>query len=131
MTTTQPTIKWLRFDNHSDERDFKQFIEEWKCVIVIVNRKGLAKEYKYKMFLPIVSYDWHQYSTDIYKKSEFCTNCDNVWVYSTWYNVEKIVKVVDIKDIQVGIDARYYEQEKSNPNTQEAISDFILNKTKA
>lgn len=118
--------KWLRFDNHSDERDFAEFIQQGKAVIVLVRGRHLHKKYKYKMFLPIISYAENLYSTDIYEKSEYCKSCRHVWVYSTWYNVEKIVKAVNIEDVKVEISDYYHKMEVENPKIQEAIKQFIV-----
>lgn len=117
--------KWLRFDNFSDERDMEKFLQEGKCVIVKITGRHLAKKYKYKMFLPIVSYDGYFYSTDIYQKAEFCKSCNNIGVYSTWYTVDKIVKAIDIKDVMWEVNKYYYDAEKNNPKTQEALLGFI------
>lgn len=120
------TTKWLRFDNHSDERDFAEFIQQGKAVIVLVKWRHLPKKYKYKMFLPIISYAENLYSTDIYEKSESCKSCRHVWVYSTPYTVEKIVRPVELKDISVKISDYYHRMEVENPKIQEAIKQFIV-----
>lgn len=114
--------KNIHFESYSDQRDFNIKIKEGYAVILQVTSRNVAKKYKYKMFIPILSIrDDVLYSSDIYTKSDFCKSCTEVGIYSNYVTCVKIMKFVKLDDLKIKVAQYYIDLEKENTKTVDLL----------